>query len=89
MGFKSNRYQLSLTKIYRISNESTTKYSYFMDRVLTKTGETEDDVQLKYAIDLLEGKVTDDAFPADPEKAVQELQAAKSPEPEKEMEDAH
>ena len=35
------------------------------------------------------GKVTDDAFPADPAKAVQELQAAKTPEPEKEMEDAH
>ena len=53
--------------------------------------ETEDDVQLKYAIDLMEGTITDDAFPADPEKAVKELQAAKAPAPdaEKEMEDAH
>ncbi len=53
--------------------------------------ETEDDVQLKYAIDLLEGNITDAAFPADPAKAVEELQAAKAEaEAEQpEMENAH
>ena len=47
--------------------------------------ETKDDVQLKYAIDLIEGNIKNDAYPADPAKAVEELQAAKqtkaAPEP--------
>ncbi|TPW31439.1 S41 family peptidase [Martelella alba] len=34
-----------------------------------------DDVQLQYAIDLIEGTKTDPSYPADPNKAVQELQS--------------
>lgn len=40
-----------------------------------------DDVQLQYAVGLLEGTETNAAFPADPNKAVEELQAAKKDAP--------
>ncbi|TCT35347.1 S41 family peptidase [Martelella mediterranea] len=56
--------------------------------------EPEDDVQLQYAIGLLEGTEKNDAFPADPRKAVEELQAKAhdqqaAKQPEKAMEDAN
>lgn len=56
--------------------------------------EPEDDVQLQYAIGLLEGTEKNDAFPADPSKAVEELQAQAhdqqaAKQPEKAMEDAN